>query len=208
MKEHDFLAEFLGNTVRARLVRVFIRDAERSFILKDVAKRVNVSLANAEEEMKSLEKLGIVKRGKSLSVSLGGTLKKAQARARVDTWTVNSELKEFSALSRFVHEVSPMRHERIVESLKNSGKLAAIILSGNFLGDPTRPTDMLIAGDGISEARLEAAIKALEPEFGREIRYTWFTTPEFRYRLTVQDRLVRDTLDFPHLVLLDRARLL
>src|SRR3989344_847814 len=35
-----------------------------------------------------------------------------------------------------------------------------------------------------------------------------FSTPEFRCRLTIQDKLIRDTLDFPHLVLWDRARLL
>src|SRR3989344_4479321 len=43
---------------------------------------------------------------------------------------------------------------------------------------------------------------------GREIRYAVFSTPEFRYRLTIQDRLIRDTLDYPHLVLLDKTRLL
>ena len=76
------------------------------------------------------------------------------------------------------------------------------------MGDPTRPADIIIAVDALHESRLEKAIKTLEPQFGREIRYAAFSTPEFRYRLTVQDRLIRDTLDYPHLVLLDKARLL
>ena len=66
----------------------------------------------------------------------------------------------------------------------------------------------LLAADGLNEGRLERAIRTLEPEFGREIRYAAFSTTEFRYRLTVQDRLIRDTLDYPHLVLLDKTRLL
>ena len=76
------------------------------------------------------------------------------------------------------------------------------------MGDATRPADLIVALDTLNERRLEAAVRGLEPIFGREIRYAAFSTPEFRYRLTVQDRLIRDTLDFPHLVLLDRTRLL
>jgi hypothetical protein len=75
------------------------------------------------------------------------------------------------------------------------------------VGDSTRPVDILVAADELSERRLEHAIKSLEPVFGRELRYAAFTAPELRYRLTIQDRLVRDTLDFPHVVLLDRARI-
>jgi hypothetical protein len=76
------------------------------------------------------------------------------------------------------------------------------------MGDPSRPADLIIAVDSYNERRLDQAVRELEPRFGREIRYAAFSTPEFRYRLTVQDRLIRDTLDYPHLVLLDRTRLL
>jgi len=51
-------------------------------------------------------------------------------------------------------------------------------------------------------------VRTLEPKFGREIRYTILSTPEFRYRLTVQDRLLRDVLDFPHRILINRAGIL
>ena len=76
------------------------------------------------------------------------------------------------------------------------------------MGDPSRPADLLVAADALNEGRLETAVRALEREFGREIRYAAFSAPEFRYRMTIQDKLLRDTLDFPHLVLLDKTRLL
>mgnify|MGYP000556016575 CR=1 FL=1 len=62
------------------------------------------------------------------------------------------------------------------------------------------------AADTLNERRLEVAVKELEPIFGHELRYAGFSTPEFRYRLTVQDRLLSDTLDFPHRILLDRTK--
>ena len=95
-----------------------------------------------------------------------------------------------------------------IRNAQPCGKLGTLVLSGSFTGDATRPVDILLAGEDLSENRLELALKSLELAFGRELRYAAFTTPELRYRLTIQDRLVRDTLDFPHLVLLDRAKIL
>jgi hypothetical protein len=134
--------------------------------------------------------------------------KKAAKKEVMPLWTLNTEFAHLRALSAFVHETSPVRHEKIVTALKRSGRLAAVILSGSFMGDPSRPADLIVAADMFNERRLDKAVRELEPMFGREIRYAAFSTPEFRYRLTIQDRLLRDTLDYPHLVLLDRTRLL
>ncbi len=208
MKKTDFLAEFLSNTARARLLRIFLSESEGTFIIKDLAKRAALSLQAALKELRALEKLKIIRKGKPLSITLAnGTNRLVTGKSKQNTWMANTSLKEFTALSRFVHEVSPMRYEAILDTLRGAGKLSTIVLSGNFMGDATRPADLLIAGDSLNGSRLAAAIKKLEPSLGREIRYAFFTIPELRYRLTVQDRLVRDTLDYPHLVLLDRAGL-
>lgn len=207
MKE-DFLGEFMGSAARARLLRVFVLDAERPIPLKDAAKRAGVSPQAAARELKALEKWGIVQKGKSASITLGnGSVRKVDAKTKVDTWVFDAEFPHARAVSSFVRDISPMRYERVVSALRPCGRLGAVILSGSFTGDATRPVDILVVVDDLSEARLEHAVKSLEPVFGRELRYAAFSTPELRYRMTVQDRLVRDTLDFPHLVILDRAKL-
>jgi len=124
------------------------------------------------------------------------------------SWAADQTFSHASALSKFVHEVSPVRYNSVVAGLKGLGKLTAIVLSGSFMGDDSRPADLVVIADNLNEQRLESAVRSLEREFGREIRYAAFSTPEFRYRLTVQDRLIRETLDYPHLVLLDKMRLL
>jgi len=209
MKESDFLGAFMGKPALAKLLRVFVFDSERAHPLKDVAKLAGISAQAAAREVKVLEKWGVVKKGKSASITLGnGSVRKVHAKTKIDTWMLNSEFTHLRALSAFVHEISPMRYENILSALKPCGKLGAVVLSGSFVGDATRPVDILVAADELSERRLEHAIKALEPVFGRELRYASFTLPELRYRLTIQDRLVRDTLDFPHVILLDRAKIL
>lgn len=208
MKE-DFLASFIGSRERAQLLRVFIFNPSEALTLPALGKRAGISGVAAAREIKVLEKLGVVKKGKSFAISLAnGTKRMVQGKQKEDMWTVNRDFKHALGLSAFVHETSPVKFDNIVGALRSGGKISAVILSGSFMGDPTRPADIIVAADPLHERKLESAIRQLEPQFGREIRFAAFSTPEFRYRLTIQDRLIRDTLDFPHLVLLDRTRLL
>lgn len=182
----------------------------------EAGKRAGVSSREAQAQVDVLAAWNILTRIKgaplpvlSKTPARGGKKKKAVAKKlSPDMWTLNTEFAHMRSLSAFVHEISPVKHEKIVTALKRSGRIAAVILSGSFMGDPSRPADLIVAADVFNERRMEKAVRELEPMFGREIRYAAFSTPEFRYRLTIQDRLLRDTLDYPHLVLLDRTRLL
>lgn len=202
MKE-DFLGEFIGNPARARVVRAFIFNQSELFSATRLVKLAGVNAKAVAKEVKILARLGVIKGGKAAKGKRGKKDTKPEA-----IWVVNPEFKYLRALSSFIHAVFPIRYANILNALKNSGRLSVVIVSGCFMGDLTRPADMIVVADNLNEARLEHAIKALEPLFGREIRYASFSTPEFQYRLTIQDRLIRDTLDYPHIVLLDRARLL
>lgn len=201
----DFLSSFIGSAPRARMLRVFLFNTQ-PFTLAQIAKRSGSSSRNAAKELKLLEKLKIIKKTKVIvEVPAQGDRVKKE---RIDAWTVNLDFRHSQALTKFVHNISPVHHQNLLLKLRRVGKLSAVILSGTFLGDSSRPADILVAGDNVSESRLQAAIKTIEPQVGRELRYAAFSTPEFRYRLTIQDRLIRDTLDYPHLVLLDKAQLL
>ncbi len=62
-------------------------------------------------------------------------------------------------------------------------------------------------GDKLEERPLTAAVHLLEAELGRELRFASFSTEQFRYRLGVYDRLLRDVFDYPHRPILDRLGL-
>ena len=205
----DFLGKLIGNTVRARLLRVFLFNQTEPFTLPQAAKRAGISANVAAKELKGLEQFAIIKKKiVKLPAQPSKGQKKSERAKSESVWSINTAFKHYVALSKFVHEVSPMHYDSVIHALKRTGRLATVILSGTFLGDPSRPADIIVAADALNETRLEAAVRTLEPIFGREIRYAAFSTPEFRYRLTIQDRLIRDTLDYPHLVLLDRTRML
>lgn len=204
----DFLVQIVDNAARAKLLRVFVFDQSGVFTLSRAAKRSGVSMSVVAKEIKQLEKWAVLK-SVEVTITLSNSSKRVVGgKQKERAWTFDQSFKYAAALTRFVHEVSPMRYKDLLSSLRRTGRLATVILSGSFMGDSSRPVDLVVAADRLNEKRFEQAVRALEPKLGREIRYAIFSTLEFRYRLTVQDRLIRETLDYPHHVLLDKTRLL
>jgi len=199
--QHDFLSELMDSKVRAKVLRLFVLNENERFTAGEIARRVGSGVTTAEKEVKQLVKMGIVKQEKH-------TDEKVDAKRKKQTlWTFDGHFKHRRALATFIHEVAPVQYREVEDALKGTGRLSIVVLSGVFTGDRSRPADLLIVGDFMNEKRLERAMQSFEPRYG-EIRYAVLSTPEFRYRMTIQDKLVRDTLDYPHRVLLNKTNLL
>ena len=196
----DFLSWFVGGAPRARVIRAIVSQEFGAMTKTQIAKRAGVATPVAAREIRALAKEGVLKKVRAVSM----VKKKKGARAE-EHWALNPISVYARALSVFVREVSPAQYQDIELALKKTGRVSTIILSGVFVGDPTRPADLLVAGDALNEGQLERVVRLFEPKFGHEIRYAAFTTPELRYRLTIQDRLLRDILDFPHRTILNKG---
>ncbi len=82
-----------------------------------------------------------------------------------------------------------------------------VVLSGLFSGALESKVDILIVGDRMEEKPLATAIHALEAELGRELRYACFSSDQFKYRMGVYDRLLRDVFDYPNRIIIDKIGL-
>src|SRR3989344_9216028 len=101
----DFLGRFMGNTSRAKVLRVFFFDQSGVFTASLAAKRAGVSLRAAVKEIKALEKWGILKHGK-FTITLGnGTNRAIGGKQKEEAWIIDPSFKYSAALSKFVHEV-------------------------------------------------------------------------------------------------------
>ncbi len=200
MQKNDLLTQLIEPT-RAKILRLIALCDTESFLIPDIAKRAGISASAAQKELKALGEMGVVK-------SSEGEGKNAHDRKKGTRYAYNDRFKYANALSAFIHEVSPEQFNEVEKALRGTGKLNTIVLSGVFIGDLKRPADLLLVADSVNEKRLEKVLRAFEPKYGREIRYTIFSTPEFRYRMTINDKLLRDTLDYPHRLLLNKNNLI
>lgn len=186
------LAKLFGSPARLKMLRLFTFNKDSSFTLDEVAERTKLSKETARHEVTELLEAGL--------------LRKKGARAAA-SYHVNHRFEHLTALNTFIRETTSVRPQKIIATLKRAGTLRLVALSGHFTGILEPQVDLLVVGDNLDERILAHVVHALEAELGREIRYASFATADFRYRLGVYDRLLRDVFDYPHRLLIDKIGL-
>lgn len=186
------LAKLFGTSARLKLLRLFFFNKDTAFSVEEAATRTKLSSEAVRKELADMVSAGIFKK------------RGERAAAR---YQVNGRFEHFSPLDHFIRETTSVHPTRVLSELKKSGTLRLVVLTGMFTGTQEPAVDLLVVGDALTERTLASAVHALEAELGREIRYASFATPDFRYRLGVYDRLIRDVFDYPHRLLVDRIGL-
>lgn len=172
---------------------------DKAFDSAETALRAKISVSVARKEISNLFKIEFLKprfyfktirRQKDRGL---GTFKR-----RTNGWVLNQKFPYVEALETFLSSINPFKHKDIIDKISHAGKIQLLIISGIFLKYEEARVDLVVVGDNIKEGQLENIIKTIESEIGKEIRYAVFETSEFKYRLSVFDKLIRDILDFPH----------
>lgn len=185
------LEKLFGSAARLKMLRLFVFNKDTGFTAQEVISRTRLSKGTVRRELSELTGAGLLR-------------KKGSQPSRYQT---NPNFKHLEALDLFIRETTSVRPEQIIQRLKRAGVIRLVALSGLFTGAVEAQVDLLVVGDRIEERQLANIVHALEAELGREIRYASFATPDFRYRLEIYDRLLRDVFDYPHRLLVDKIGL-
>lgn len=188
----DPLAKLLGSPVRLKLLRLFLFNEESVFTLAEAAARVRSPKDSVRKELNLLTACGI--------------LKKKAGKSPL-TYSASRKFPFYDALTVFLRDTTSVSDAGIVSALKRAGTLRLVVLTGLFTDVVESKIDILIVGDRLDDKPLETAIHSLEADLGRELRFAAFTTQDFRYRVGVYDRLIRDVMDYPHRAILDKIGL-
>jgi hypothetical protein len=186
----DPLARLFSSSARLKLLRLFLFNDDASFPLLDIAFRTSVPKDSVRKELRVLLTAGLVK--------------KREGKEGV-VYTSNRRFANYDALQTFLRATTTVKDADILGSLKKAGSLRLVALTGLFTGVLETKADLLIVGDKLDDKQLEKAVHILEAELGRELRFASFSTEDFRYRVGVYDRLLRDIFDYPHRTILDKV---
>lgn len=185
----DPLAKLFGSPTRLKLLRLFLFNDDLLFTAAEAASRTKAPRDSVRKELASLASVGIVR--------------KKSGRGGVQ-YNANKKFPYLDALQAFVRSTTNLSDGAMVSSIKRSGSVRLIVLSGLFTGAVEPKVDILIVGDRLEDRPLESSVRTLEAELGRELRFASLSTEDFKYRRGVYDRLLRDVFDFPHRILLDK----
>jgi len=195
----DILEKLFGSAAKVKVIKLFLFNPELAFDAAQTAERSKVSVEVARKEINNLADIGFIKSRvytKEVKRQRNRTIE--IQKKRVSGWTLDPKFPYIDAIQSFLSNINPFKHKDIVDKISRACKIQLLIISGIFIKDPDSRADLLVVGDNIKQGQLDKIIKTIESEIGREIRYAVFETPEFKYRLSIFDKLIRDILDYPH----------
>jgi hypothetical protein len=204
----EILAKLFGSETRVKLIRLFLFNAEVYFTLDEVIGRTRSDKKSVKKEITSILGLGIVKKRsivREVSIKKG---KKIVTKKIQDTgYHLDSKFPYLQALKNLLIIVSLHADDSLVKKFASVGRIKLFIASGVFMQVWDTRVDLLIVGDDLNLTKLEAVLKSIESEIGKELSYSVFETEDFEYRYGMHDRLIRDIMDLPHTTLVDKLGL-
>ncbi len=188
----DTLEKLFGSAAKVKVIRLFIFNPDHIFNLKSIILRTRLTSAQARKEMSLLLKMKMIK-------TRGIGAKKV--------YFLNEGFGYLRPLRELLTHTIAISYDDMVKRISRTCKLKSVVLSGLFINNTESRVDMLIIGNQFNKDALNKAVKKIEAEIGKELSYAILETEDFKYRLGVGDRLVRDILEYPHEVAYDRIGL-
>ncbi len=184
------LEKLFESPAKVQTMKLFFRNPETNFLLKEAAKIMKMNLDLAKKQIKRLEKIGL--------------LKTRQVSSRKQLFSINPNFDFFNELRELILKSSPVSKDKMLKAIRGLGKIKLVLLSGLFTGNDMARADLLVIGNSINQRKLTGFIKNLEAEAGTDINCVVMTTEEFKYRYDMYDRFVRDLLSEKSELLINR----
>lgn len=199
------VSHIFGGEGKVKMMRLFIFNPGEAYDVETIIERVRESSSQVRKDLAALEKSGLIKKKvyvKILKAKRGRRPK--EVSKRVSGFTLNPNYPFLSPLERFLIDAAPITKKEIADKILKTGNVKLLLISGVFLHNDESRVDLMVVGDNLKQHQLSTNISTLEAELGKELRYAAFETADFRYRLGIYDKLVRDILDESHVKLVNK----
>ncbi len=203
----ELLSQLFGSVSRVKLLRLFLFNPDSAFLLPDIIRRVKADSKEVKKEITRLIASQIIKKRsvvKDIYSRKKGEKSKVIRKVNELGYSLDLKFPYLQALKNLMIIVSLHADESLIKKFASIGKMKLFIASGVFIQEWDTRVDLLIVGDELNMTRLDTVMKSIESEIGKEISYSVFDTEDFEYRLGIHDRLIRDILDSPHTILIDK----
>lgn len=193
----EILAKLLGGIQRVKIMRLFLLNPEQGFDIEVIVDRSRIQAPVARKTLNQLAVMSFIKKRSIVKETTDGRTGKVKKK-RVNGWCLDADFPYLVEMRRLLIEGDFLKHTDLVRRLKPAGRIHFLVVSGIFMQHSNSRLDLLIVGDNLNRSVVQKTIAVLESELGKELSYAMFETADFKYRVSMYDRLLRDLFDFPH----------
>ncbi len=185
------LETLLHTKPKRKLLSLFFAFPKRSFTLQELQKTIEVSATVASETIRELARAEVV------NIAL---------KNRQRLFRVNPRFPLYQELSDLLQDEIREREDIVSRFFRKLNNAKLVVLSGIFTFQPSLPVDLLVVGEDIGRGRFGTILSEIEDLMGLEITYAIMSEDEYEYRRLMNDRFIRDILDYPHMVALNHLK--
>lgn len=202
----EILDKLFGSAAKVKIMRMYLFNPASTLTPRAVSNMLDLKSSSVRRELTLLERIGFIKKRSNHPERKvkGKKIKKSAANKLIAGFMLDSRFPYITLLQNFLINTDMVKHKDILRKLNGCGKIKLVILAGVFIHDSESRVDMLIVGDNLKRKKIDAVVKAIESELGKEITYAAFETSDFTYRLSMRDMLIRDILDYQHETIIDK----
>lgn len=201
---NDFRIEQLfGSKTRARLLSLFLESPERAYYVRELTREIDAQLNSVRRELKNLVDLGIVLEveGKILPNERDADGEE-QKTDKKKFYRASPTFPLFDDLRAVMKKSMILMNNELVRTLRESGRVDLLLLTGKFTDAADVVIDLLIVGEADQDI-VRKAIAEFEKTVGREVNYTFMQKDDFLHRREWGDRFLNSVLTAKHIVLVN-----
>lgn len=183
------LSLLMRSPLRIRILAYFFRRPDCENTVSDVASTLGTPRSSVSREISSLVRLGfLVQRNVK----------------RVGMYRANMSYEMSEPLAHFLTVTSPEPKE-VAQAFRGIRNIALLVMSGVLLNEDRNNVDLIVVGRNLNQTHIDRAVRKVEALVAMPLQYAVFTPEAFRERKEAHDRILRDTFEFKHEILIDKT---
>jgi len=162
------------------LIRFFLLNDKVALTSSEVAEKNKLRPKEARRALRSLVKIDMLRE---------------HTRRRRKIYSLNRGFVYLLPLSRLISASNTFNQCKNLSRLRRSTAVKYAAVSGLFTDNTKASADLFIVVSDARRAKIQRAVEYIEAEVGKEVRYVLLDVDEFRYRMEMLDRFLKDFFD-------------
>ena len=200
--QQDPLYSIIGDTVRVKLLRVFVLNKDSLYVAKDFTKTLRKREQSIKESLRWLEQDGIIMK-KKLPVAE----RKSKGVRELKGYGFNKRYPHREFLDMLIRESLPTEKDVLAKKIVRVPGVRCVITTDVFVEKRGRCVDLMVASVENNDLYLQNMVQLAEQSIGRELRCVFLTVNDLLHRIHTNDRFIRNILEERHTVHLDKVGL-
>ncbi len=181
------LEQIFGSAARTEILKFFCVHAQEKIFIRELTRRLNLQLNSIRRELDNLEDFGLLKSSEDNGKKF---------------YFANQDFPLFLEVKNLVLKAITLEEMFLADKMSKMSGLKLLIFTGLLTKAPTL-TDVLIVGK-VRRSEFDKHLAKIAAGLSHELRFTFLSTEDYLYRLSVVDKFIYDIWAYNKIVVVDK----